>query len=86
MAKTAIPLEREWSDKPGLHVGKDRRSGWYVVEIAFDASLYGVIAYRVDRANRLPTFPQNRTVVICETKIIGTFISDYRASFDGGRR
>ena len=26
----------------------------YVVEIAFDASLYGVIAYRVDRGEQVP--------------------------------
>jgi hypothetical protein len=68
MAKTAIRLESEWSDKPDYTSVKIVDPDGYVVEIASDASLYGVIAYRVDRANWLPTFPQNLTVVICETR------------------
>ena len=68
MAKTAIRLEHKWSDKPDYTSVKIVDADGYVVEIAFDPSLYGVIAYRVDRANRLPTFPHNRTVVICETR------------------
>jgi hypothetical protein len=68
MAKTAIRLEHEWSDKPDYTSVKIVDPDGYVVEIASDASLYGVIAYRVDRANWLPTFPQNLTVVICETR------------------
>ena len=68
MAKTAIRLEHEWSDKRGYTSVKIVDADGYVVEIAFDASLYGAIAHRVDRANRLPTLAPNRTVVICETR------------------
>jgi len=68
MAKTVIRLESEWSDKPDYTSVKIVDPDGFVVEIASDASLYGVIAYRVDRANWLPTFPQNLTVVICETR------------------
>ena len=66
--ETAIRLEHEWSDKPDYTSVKIVDPDGYVVEMAFDAILYGVIAYRVDRANRRPTFPQNLTVVICETR------------------
>ena len=45
MAKTAIRLEHEWSDKPDYGSVKIVDPDGYVVEIAFDASLYGVIAY-----------------------------------------
>jgi hypothetical protein len=45
MAKTAIRLESEWSDKPDYTSVKIVDPDGYVVEIAFDASLCGVIAY-----------------------------------------
>jgi len=86
MAKSAIRLEHEWSDKPDYTSVKIVDPDGYVVEIAFDAILYGVIAYRVDRANRLPTFPQKSNRCDLRNKITDTFISDDRASFGGGRR
>ena len=86
MAKTAIRLEHEWSDKPDYTSVKIVDPDGYVVEIAFDASLYGVIAYRVDRGEQVPNVPTESNRCDWPNKITGTFISDDRASFGGRRR
>jgi len=67
MAKTAIPLERKWSDKPDYTSVKTVDPDGYVVEIAFDAILYGVIATELI-GRQTPNVPTESTVVICETR------------------